>query len=235
MYPNGATLPCRCASRAALVAAVAALSMAACEGGGAVAAPRSSVATVSVSPTPTMMRVADTSDATSTTSMPSVAVGGSMSSMAEEISAVVRGVFAVRDAAAVGPTFDPDSAALALYASGDALGELSASIADKRDRGVGRRPSVVQLAVVTRCATWSLRGLRRPMGGSRRSGCYRSRLRLVTAGSARNFRRPVAEAKAALCTDHHRGRRPAVWSPGDAPVIDWGEIGPLFVFCAVLA
>ena len=147
MYPNRATLPCRCASRAALVAAVAALSMAACEGGGAVA-PRLGVATVSVSPTPTMMRVADTPDAKPTTSMPSVAVGGSMSSMAEQISAVVRGVFAVRDAAAVGPTFDPDSAALALYASGDALGELRASIADKRDKGVGRRPSVEQLAVV---------------------------------------------------------------------------------------
>jgi hypothetical protein len=26
-----------------------------------------------------------------------------------------------------------------------------------------------------------------------------------------------------------------VWEPGDALVIDWGEIGPLFVFCAVLA
>lgn len=55
------------------------------------------------------------------------------------------------------------------------------------------------------------------------------------SGSARNFRRLVAEAKAAWRTDHHRGRRPAVWSPGDALVIDWGEIGPLFVFCAVLA
>jgi transposase len=54
-------------------------------------------------------------------------------------------------------------------------------------------------------------------------------------GSARNFRRLVAEAKAAWRTDHHRGRRPAVWVPGDALVIDWGEIGPLFVFCAVLA
>jgi transposase len=54
-------------------------------------------------------------------------------------------------------------------------------------------------------------------------------------GSARNFRRVVAEAKSAWRTGHHRGRRPAVWTPGDALVIDWGEIGPLFVFCAVLA
>jgi transposase len=39
------------------------------------------------------------------------------------------------------------------------------------------------------------------------------------SGSARNFRRAVAEAKAEWRRDHHRGR----------------EIGPLFVFCAVLA
>ena len=26
-----------------------------------------------------------------------------------------------------------------------------------------------------------------------------------------------------------------MWSPGDMLVIDWGEIGPLSVFCAVLA
>ena len=54
-------------------------------------------------------------------------------------------------------------------------------------------------------------------------------------GSARNFRRLVAEAKAGWRVDHHRGRRPGVWAPGDMLVIDWGEIGPLFVFCAVLA
>jgi transposase len=55
------------------------------------------------------------------------------------------------------------------------------------------------------------------------------------AGSARNFRRAVAEAKAEWRRDHHRGRRPGVWAPGDMLVFDWGEIGPLFVFCAVLA
>jgi transposase len=54
-------------------------------------------------------------------------------------------------------------------------------------------------------------------------------------GSARNFRRLVAAEKLAWRSEHHRGRRPAVWEPGDALVIDWGEIGPLFVFCAVLA
>lgn len=54
-------------------------------------------------------------------------------------------------------------------------------------------------------------------------------------GSARNFRRLVAEAKAGWRVDHHRGRRPGVWAPGDMLVIDWGEIGPLFVFCAVMA
>lgn len=54
-------------------------------------------------------------------------------------------------------------------------------------------------------------------------------------GSDRNFRRLVAEVKAAWRTSNHRGRRPGVWTPGDMLVIDWGEIGPLFVFCAVLA
>jgi len=42
-------------------------------------------------------------------------------------------------------------------------------------------------------------------------------------GSARNFRRLVAKAKADWRKEHHRGRRPAVWSPGDTLVIDWGS------------
>ena len=54
-------------------------------------------------------------------------------------------------------------------------------------------------------------------------------------GSARNFRRLVADAKAAWRAQNHRGRRPGVWAPGDVVVFDWGQIGPLFVFCAVLA
>jgi hypothetical protein len=33
-------------------------------------------------------------------------------------------------------------------------------------------------------------------------------------GSARNFRRLVAKVKAAWRAGHHRGRRPAVWTPG---------------------
>jgi hypothetical protein len=33
------------------------------------------------------------------------------------------------------------------------------------------------------------------------------------AGSDRNFRRVVAEQKAAWRREHHRGRRPAIWSP----------------------
>ena len=54
-------------------------------------------------------------------------------------------------------------------------------------------------------------------------------------GSDRNFRRLVAEQKALWRRDHHRGRRPAVWSPGEHLVIDWGALGGLHVFCAVLA
>jgi transposase len=55
------------------------------------------------------------------------------------------------------------------------------------------------------------------------------------AGSARNFRRVVAAAKQAWRREHRRGRRPAVWSPGEHLVIDWGAEGGLHVFCAVLA
>lgn len=55
------------------------------------------------------------------------------------------------------------------------------------------------------------------------------------SGSARNFRRLVATTKADWRRDHHRGRRPAVWSPGEHLVIDWGVIAGLHVFCAVLA
>ena len=55
------------------------------------------------------------------------------------------------------------------------------------------------------------------------------------AGSGRNFRRLVAAAKQAWRREHHRGRRPAVWSPGEHLVIDWGSLAGLHVFCAVLA
>ena len=41
------------------------------------------------------------------------------------------------------------------------------------------------------------------------------------AGSARNFRRLVAGVKAAWRAGHHRGRRPAVQSPGEALVTGW--------------
>lgn len=54
-------------------------------------------------------------------------------------------------------------------------------------------------------------------------------------GSGRNFRRLVAEAKAQWRRTHHRGRRPAVWTPGEHLVIDWGVLAGLHVFCAVLA
>jgi transposase len=55
-------------------------------------------------------------------------------------------------------------------------------------------------------------------------------------GSARNFRRLVADAKALWRSTNHSGRRPAVWSPGQYLVIDWAQAAPgLFLFCAVLA
>jgi transposase len=54
-------------------------------------------------------------------------------------------------------------------------------------------------------------------------------------GSARNLRRLVAARKALWRNENRRGRRPAVWSPGEHLVIDWGVLGSLHVFCAVLA
>jgi Mu transposase, C-terminal domain len=55
------------------------------------------------------------------------------------------------------------------------------------------------------------------------------------AGSGRNFRRLVAQVKAEWRREHHRPRRPAVWSPAEHLVIDWGTEFGLHVFCAVLA
>jgi transposase len=56
-------------------------------------------------------------------------------------------------------------------------------------------------------------------------------------GSSRNFRRLVADAKETWRRGEARqsGRRPAVWTPGETLVIDWGVQGGLHVFCAVLA
>lgn len=55
-------------------------------------------------------------------------------------------------------------------------------------------------------------------------------------GSARNFRRLVSRQKALWRRNNHRGRRPAVWTPGEYLVIDWADVGAgLHLFCAVLA
>jgi len=54
-------------------------------------------------------------------------------------------------------------------------------------------------------------------------------------GSARNFRRLVAEEKELFHRDNHRGRRPGVWAPGEVLAIDWGSESGLHVFCAVSA
>jgi transposase len=54
-------------------------------------------------------------------------------------------------------------------------------------------------------------------------------------GSARNFRRLVAQEKKAWRAKHGRTHRPATWTPGEHLVIDWGVIAGVHVFCAVLA
>ena len=57
------------------------------------------------------------------------------------------------------------------------------------------------------------------------------------AGSDRNFRRLVSSVKRQVGAEIGRHqRRPAVWTPGETLVIDWGSLpGGLHVFCAVLA
>jgi hypothetical protein len=45
-------------------------------------------------------------------------------------------------------------------------------------------------------------------------------------GSTRNFRRPVADATTLWRIEKHRGRRPAVWSPGEDLVIDRAQAAP---------
>src|SRR4029079_16378830 len=54
-------------------------------------------------------------------------------------------------------------------------------------------------------------------------------------GSARNFRRLVAGGRGQLRRGQHRRARPAVGTPGDTLVIDWGVQDGVHVFCAVLA
>lgn len=56
-------------------------------------------------------------------------------------------------------------------------------------------------------------------------------------GSDRNFRRLVAQerSKYRQLQARARARRPAVWTPGEYLVIDWGVLNGLHVFCAVLA
>ena len=57
------------------------------------------------------------------------------------------------------------------------------------------------------------------------------------AGSDRNFRRLVATERAKYRQGQAiaSGRRPAVWTPGEYLVIDWGVMNGVHVFCAVLA
>jgi transposase len=54
-------------------------------------------------------------------------------------------------------------------------------------------------------------------------------------GSARNFRRLVADAKRAWRQGNPGGRRPGVWAPGETLIIDWGVQDGVHVFCAVPA
>ena len=97
----------------------------------------------------------------------------------------------------------------------------------RRGRAAGRNYDAVAELVAARVKATSGRISAKRLLPAARAAGY--------AGSARNFRRLVAERKQAWREEHHRGRRPAVWSPGEHLVIDWGAEGGLHVFCAVLA
>src|SRR5204863_9570666 len=75
-------------------------------------------------------------------------------------------------------------------------------------------------------ATWGRISAKRLLPEARAAGY---------AGSARNFRRLVADAKVQWRRANPRGRRPAVSAPGETLMIDWGVLDGVHVFCAVLA
>ncbi len=88
------------------------------------------------------------------------------------------------------------------------------------------------------------RGLRSTRGPccSRRAGSCRRRTtgERSRIASRSALRRPgrgfVPKALTGVVPGRrHRGQRPGVWAPGDMVVFDCGEIGPLYVFCAVVA
>lgn len=83
---------------------------------------------------PTMVLVT-TSTTTSAAPSDRVVVDGE-----RELGAVLRGLFAAASVAS-GPVVDPDYFGLAVYATGDALDEVQATLRERRDAGIGRRPS----------------------------------------------------------------------------------------------
>ena len=97
--------------------------------------------------------------------------------------------------------------------------------------GAGGRGAIT----TTAWPRWSRSGWRRRRAGSRRSGCCRRRGRRGSRGRTGTSAGWSLRRRQAWRRDHHRGRRPAVWSPGEHLVIDWGSLGGLHVFCAVLA
>ncbi|MDQ6688795.1 MAG: IS21 family transposase, partial [Actinomycetota bacterium] len=88
----------------------------------------------------------------------------------------------------------------------------------------GVRPVVAQAMVDTKGRISALRLLPRAVAAG-------------YEGSDRNFRRLVAQERGKYRQGLAiaRSRRPAVWTPGEHLVIDWGVLNGLHVFCAVLA
>ena len=95
-----------------------------------------------------------------------------------------------------------------------------------------RRPRARNYATVTELVAEKVKSTRGRISAKRLLPVARA---AGFEGSPRNFRRLVAAAKADWRRDHHRGRRPGVWAPGETLIIDWGVEDGLHVFCAALA
>lgn len=136
-----------------------------------------------------------------------------------DVISAYRDVGSYRGAAAIcGTTHKTVRRIIEAHESGNALVEKA--------QRVRNYDEVTDLVAGRVKATWGRISAKRLLPEARAAGY---------AGSARNFRRLVADAKVQWRRANPRGRRPAVWAPGETLMIDWGVLDGVHVFCAVLA
>ena len=94
-------------------------------------------------------------------------------------------------------------------------------VIERHDVGAPRRRGCRGAVSMAAWPSWWRSGWARRRAGSRRSGCCQRPGRRGMAGRTGTSAGLVAEQKALWRRDHHRGRRPAVWEPGEHLVRDW--------------